>query len=84
MLGPSLWERPMIACKLERIGDRVALVLDADDLAVLGAHVGDTVNLEPASDSAVRVTIQETWVEDAHARGRAFLKRYRRTFDQLI
>jgi hypothetical protein len=30
-----------------------------------------------------RVTIQETWVEDAHARGRAFLKRYRRTFEQL-
>jgi len=73
----------MIACKLERIGDRVALILDADDLSALGARVGDTVNLEPASDSAVRVTIQETWVEDAHARGRAFLKRYRRTFDQL-
>ena len=73
----------MIACKLERIGDRVALVLAADDLAVLGAHVGDTVNLEPASESAVRVTVQETSVEDAHARGRAFLKRYRRTFDQL-
>jgi hypothetical protein len=73
----------MIACKLERIGDRVALVLDADDLAALGAHVGDTVNLEPASECAVRVTVQETSVEDAHARGRAFLKRYRRTFDQL-
>jgi hypothetical protein len=73
----------MIACKLERIGDRVALVLDADDLAALGAHVGDTVNLEPASESPVRVTVQETSVEDAHARGRAFLKRYRRTFDQL-
>ncbi len=73
----------MIAAKLERIGDRVALVLDADDLAALDARVGDTVRLEPAADRVFRVTIQETWVEDAHARGRAFLKRYRRTFEQL-
>ena len=73
----------MIAAKLEQIGDRVALVLDADALAALGAQVGDTINLEPASESVYRVTIQETWVEDAHARGRAFLKRYRRTFEQL-
>ncbi|MGH6909465.1 MAG: hypothetical protein ACREE0_08675 [Phenylobacterium sp.] len=73
----------MIAAKLEQIGDRVALVLDADALAALDAHVGDTINLEPASDRVYRVTIQETWVEDAHARGRAFLKRYRRTFEQL-
>jgi hypothetical protein len=73
----------MIASKLERIGDRLALILDADDLAALGAGIGDTVNLEPASDGIVRVSVQETWVEDAHARGRAFLKRYRRTFEQL-
>jgi len=73
----------MIAAKLEQIGDRVALILDADALAALDARVGDTINLEPASAGVARVTIQETWVEDAHARGRAFLKRYRRTFEQL-
>lgn len=73
----------MISCKLERIGDRLALILDADDLAALNARVGDTVNLEPASAGLVRVSVQEAWVEDAHARGRAFLKRYRRTFEQL-
>jgi len=73
----------MIAAKLEQIGDRVALILDADDLAALNAHAGDTLVLEPTSGAVVRVTVQETWVEDAHARGRAFLKRYRRTFEQL-
>jgi hypothetical protein len=75
----------MIAAKLEQIGDRVALILDADDLAALNAHAGDTLVLEPASGGVVRVTVQEatTWLEDGHARGRAFLKRYRRTFDQL-
>ncbi|MEO8114340.1 MAG: hypothetical protein ABI655_08170, partial [Phenylobacterium sp.] len=61
--------------------DRVALVLDDDALTALGARVGDTVNLQPAEDSVVRVVIRETWLEDAHARGRAFLKRYRRTFE---
>ena len=73
----------MIASKLERIGDRLALVLDARDLDALHARVGDTVNLEPVSEGIVRASVQETWVEDAHARGRAFLKRYRRTFEQL-
>lgn len=73
----------MIAAKLEQIGDRVALVLDAEALAALDARVGDTINLEPASERVARVTVQEGWVDDAHARGRAFLKRYRRTFEQL-
>jgi hypothetical protein len=74
----------MISLKLEQIGDRVALVLDEDALAALGAHVGDTQNVEPASDRALHVVVvRETWTEDAHARGRAFLKRYRRTFEQL-
>lgn len=70
----------MISAKLEQIGDRVALVLDDDALAALHAKVGDTVNLQPDED-VVRVVIRETWLEDAHARGRAFLKRYRRTFE---
>lgn len=73
----------MIAAKLEQIGDRVVLVLDAEALSALNLRVGDTVSLEPALEGAVRFTLQETWVEDAHARGRAFLKRYRRTFEQL-
>ena len=73
----------MISCKLEQVGDRVVLVLDDDALAALNARVGDTVTLEAAADSVVRVTEQVTWVEDPHARGRAFLRRYRRTFEQL-
>jgi len=75
----------MISAKLEQIGDRVALVLDAEALAALDARVGDILNLEPTSSGVVRVTVQEatTWIEDGHARGRAFLNRYRRTFEQL-
>ena len=74
----------MISSKLEQVGDRVALVLDAEALAALDARVGDTLNLEPVSGGHVRVTVETTtWIEDGHARGRAFLKRYRRTFEQL-
>ncbi len=73
----------MISLKLEQIGDRVALVLDEAALAALGAHVGDTLHLQPAANGALHVAVHETGAEDAHARGRAFLKRYRRTFDQL-
>jgi hypothetical protein len=73
----------MISLKLEQIGDRVALVLDDDAMAALGVQVGDTLNLEPASDRVLSVVVRETWTEDVHARGRAFLRRYRRTFEQL-
>jgi len=74
----------MISCKLERIGDRLALVLDEDAAAALHVRVGDTVQLEPAAEGYRQVAVVETWSEDAHARGRAFLKRYRRTFEQLL
>ena len=71
----------MVSCKLEQIGDRVALVLDPDDAAALNLRPGDTVRLEPATEGLLRIT--ETWVEDPHARGRAFLRRYTRSFTQL-
>ena len=74
----------MISCKLEQIGDRVALVLDEDAVAALKVRVGDTVHLEPAAEGIRQVEGAEAWREDAHARGRAFLKRYRRTFEQLL
>lgn len=70
----------MIALKLERIGDRIVLVCDPDTLATLAAEVGDTVHVELATSAAA---VRETGADDTHARGRAFLRRYRRSFDQL-
>jgi hypothetical protein len=74
----------MISCKLERIGDRIALVLDDEAAAALNVREGDTVQLEPAPAGYRQVVGVETWAGDGHARGRAFLKRYRRTFEQLL
>jgi hypothetical protein len=74
----------MIALKVEMIGDRVAVILTEEALDVLNAKVGGTLHLEPTADGRVRAAAtQEAWVEDPHARGRAFLRRYNRTFDQL-
>jgi len=66
----------MISCKLEEVGDRLALVLDETQCQALDLHPGDTVRLEAAGDGVLRVA--ETWSEDPHARGRAFLKRLNR------
>lgn len=73
----------MISCKLEQIGDRYALMLDADDVARLNVRVGDTLHLEEGGHGPPQIVERESWTEDAHARGRAFLKRYHRAFDQL-
>lgn len=74
----------MIALKVEKIGDQIAVILTEEALDVLNAKVGGTLHLEPSADGHVVAAVtQEVWVEDQHARGRAFLRRYNRTFDQL-
>jgi len=74
----------MIALKVEKIGDQIVVVLTEEALDVLNAEVGGVLHLEPTRDGHVVAAVtQEVWVEDTHARGRAFLKRYNRTFDQL-
>ena len=74
----------MIALKVEKIGDQVAMVLTEEALEVLNLEVGGVLHLEPARDGEVLVSVhQEVWVEDPHARGRAFLKRYTRALERL-
>ena len=74
----------MIALKVEKIGDQVAVILTEEALEVLNAEVGGTLHLEPSRDGAALVAVtQEVWLDDPHARGRAFLKRYNRTFERL-
>ena len=71
----------MVSCTLEQVGDRLALMLDPDAAEALNLRPGDTVQLEPVAEMRLRIT--ETWVDDPHARGRAFLRRYTRSFTQL-
>ena len=73
----------MIALKVEKIGDQVAVVLTEEALAALHLNVGDTLQLEPSGDGAFQAITREGWVEDPHARGRAFLRRYNKTFERF-
>ena len=73
----------MIALKVEQIGDRVAVVLTEDALKALHLAVGDTLQLEPNGDGSFHAVAREAWADDPHARGRAFLRRYNRSFARL-
>lgn len=74
----------MIALKVEKIGDQVAVILNEEALEVLNAEVGGVLRLEPSPDGSVLVSsTQEVWLDDPHARGRAFLKRYTRALERL-
>jgi hypothetical protein len=73
----------MIALKIEKIGDQVAVILTEEALEILDGKVGGVLHLEPSRDGVLAAVTQEVWIEDPHARGRAFLKRYNRTFQRL-
>ena len=74
----------MTGRQVEKIGDQIAIVLTEEALEVLNTEVGGVLHLEPAKDGgAVAAVTKEVWVDDPHARGRAFLKRYNRTFERL-
>jgi hypothetical protein len=70
----------MISCTLEQVGDRIALVLEKDAVKTLNLRIGETVRLDAGPDGVLRMA---GWADDPHARGRAFLRRYHRSFDQL-
>ena len=67
----------MIALKVEQVDGRLAVVLTEEAQAVLHLKEGDTVHLEAPGGEAA------SWMDDPHARGRAFLRRYNRSFSQL-
>jgi antitoxin component of MazEF toxin-antitoxin module len=73
----------MIALKVEKIGGQAAVILTDEALAALHLSVGDTLQLEPSGDGAFSAVTREGWADDPHARGRAFLRRYNRSFSQL-
>ena len=73
----------MISLKVEMIGDQAAVVLSQEALAALHLAVGDTLQLEATGNGAFHATAREAWVDDPHARGRAFLRRYNRSFVQI-
>ena len=73
----------MIALKVEKIGDKTVVVLTEAACQALHLSVGDTLQLSPSGDGAFQAITREGWADDPHARGRAFLKRYNRSFERF-
>jgi len=69
----------MIALKITRIGESVAIILNADALTALGAGVGDTVYIEHPHEGAAA----DASFDSRRQRSRYFLKRYQKTFEGL-
>lgn len=70
----------MIALKVEELGGQAVVVLSEEALAALHLAVGDTLQLDIAADGTIHAETQPAWLGDPHARGRAFLRRYNKSF----
>ncbi|MFZ4071109.1 MAG: AbrB/MazE/SpoVT family DNA-binding domain-containing protein [Caulobacterales bacterium] len=72
----------MIKLKVTQIGNSLGVILPKEALARLNVDKGDELYLTPAPDG-YRITPQEGSNQDALEMGRAFMKRYRKTFRAL-
>jgi len=73
----------MITVQLERIGDRVGLILDEAACAALNAREGDLVHLRLTPEGGLTLEGPDADYDSRHGRGRAFLRRYRRALDAI-
>jgi hypothetical protein len=73
----------MISLRVELVGDRVGILLDDAARNGLGVAVGDFVELRAAPAEQPVLASAEVGDDGRHARGRAFLRRYRRTLSAL-
>jgi hypothetical protein len=73
----------MISLKVTQVGGEVALVLNDQAQELLGVAEGDTVFVNVAEDGSVSLAKQDMSLEARRERGRAFLHRYRKTFEAL-
>lgn len=72
----------MIKLKVTQIGNSLGVILPKEALARLNVDKGDELYLTPAPDG-YRITPQGDADADALEVGRAFMKRYRKTFRAL-
>lgn len=69
----------MTTARLEKIGDRVGLILDEETCAALHASIGDVVHLHRTPAGELVLDGPDADYDSRHGRGRAFLKRYQRS-----
>jgi hypothetical protein len=73
----------MVALKVVRIGDDLAVVLTQELREALGVAEGGALYAEQSETGEVMLVTQDASFEARRARGRAFIKLYQKTFDAL-
>ena len=71
----------MIELKIEQQGEAVKVELTEELLALLGAKAGDTLVIDGEAGGPFTLAARST--NERFERGRAFLERYRSTFEAL-
>jgi hypothetical protein len=74
----------MTTARLEKIGDKVGLILDEAACAALDARIGDTVQISRTIEADQGQDAHDADYDTRHERGRAFLKRYRKSLDVYV
>lgn len=73
----------MVAVTVQKVGDALTIVLDEEAQALLGVREGDVLHLDAVSNDELDITVAGPSLYDRLERGRAFLRRYRATFEAL-
>ncbi len=73
----------MIVLKIEEIEGRTAILLSPEAMEVLGVAHGQEVGFEVSEDGRLTIGALDMSFDARRERGRAFLKRYDKTFQAL-
>jgi hypothetical protein len=73
----------MVALKIEKRGDELVAVLTDEAKAVLRADPSRVLHFEGSVDDGFTLTDSKPGLGERRERGRAFLERYRSTFEAL-
>ncbi len=73
----------MVALKVTKVGEDVAVVLTEELRLALGVTEGDTLYAESSEAGEVTLAGRDMSFEARRARGRVFITRYKKTIDAL-
>lgn len=73
----------MIVLKITQTEDGLAILLNPEAQALLGAAEGQSVGFQVPDEGQLTIAPLDMSFEARRARGRAFLKRYDKTFQAL-
>ncbi len=73
----------MTYIKVKKVGDELVLSLSDEARVVLGVEDGDTLVLRETANGVLELAKSDAKFEERLKRGRAFVQKYRSTFEAL-